>query len=198
MYRRIGAFQKQKRLSRQRVWWQEMQQCLLWWGIGLFGGILFSIMLDEGFRQMLVESVENGIRQGVKTKAGNVDFLVKQTYQYGKLFLLIWLLGCWKYGAWGIRIILVGLGFLQAYAHTVWVFAYGWHGLWLGLGMQWPQNLLVLLIVCGMNCLSGWLLGVDKKTAWTIRGSIAVLAAFGVAVIQTYGAPAFFKWVDSL
>ena len=87
-------------------------------------------------------------------------------------------------------------GFLLSYAHAVWIYTYGWSGVWIGFGMRWVQNLLIVFTLCVMTCLSAWLKGIDKKTAWVIRISIAVLAAFSVAAVETFGIPIFFEWVN--
>ena len=189
MYRKGRALRRRTFLSDQSVFRRELRIGATWWGVGLLIGLVFVTTLGSDLRQTLGQYLQSGVAGMTGVKVNYLDFFLKRSWTYGKIFLLVWLLTYWKYGSWGIRIILCFRGFLHGYAQGAWIFAYGLRGILLGLAVHGLPSLMLLVWITGVGCAASRLRTVERKTRLVIEGGLTVLLAMSVAAVEAYVTP---------
>lgn len=166
--------------------------CLLWWAIGAGIGLLFAIALDSEMKQALAAHLESGVSSLLSENSPPFTYFLKRCLTYTQILLLVWGLEYFAYGYMGVRILMLGRGFMYGFSQAAWIAAYGLKGLILGLAAYGPHNLLLAAVVSWLEWLlrSGPLGGrmTSKQTALCIACLVPVIAG-----VEAYGAPALFR-----
>lgn len=124
---------------------------LLWWGIGAGIGVLFATAVDSSMKQLLAEHLQNEVKYMMEYETSVVTYFLKRCLCYTQLFLFIWCMDYFAWGYLGVRILMLGRGFIYGFSQTAWVLSYGVNGIFLGLLSYLPHNILFTMVIAWME-----------------------------------------------
>ncbi len=155
--RRFSVKHKAGRSSHNNQWMNFrsiLQRLLLWWGIGAGIGLLFALALDGDMKQVLAGHLEKSVNLLLGRSGPSFTYYLKRCLTYIQLLLVVWGLEMWNCGVFGVRILLLGRGFIYGFSQTAWACAYGMKGILLGTVAYIPHN---LLFAAAIAWIEGWL-----------------------------------------
>ena len=139
---------------------------LLWWAIGAGIGLLFALALDGEMKQSLAGYLQQGVDQLAAKSSPSFTYFFKRCLTYIQLLLIVWGLELWNYGFFGVRILLLGRGFIYGFSQMAWAAAYGVKGILLGAVAYAPHNIL-FAAVCAW--IEWWLQRSGQRHRITLR-----------------------------
>ena len=141
----------------------------------------------------LAAHLETEVKFLTDTNQPPITYFFKRCLTYTQILLVVWGLEYFTYGYLGVRVLLLGRGFLYGFAQVPWISIYGIKGVWLGMVAYWPHNLLLITA----TALLEWLLHGRLFAGKITMRQTAVLTACIIPVIalaEAYGSSAMFRY----